>query len=251
MTNIKISIIIATYNADKTLSEALNSVLNQSFQDWECIIVDGMSKDNTINIIQTFHKKDSRFRYISEQDKGIYDAFNKGWKMANGEWIYYLGADDKLALNGLTDLIYQAGDLSQWDIIYGNVLHINSIGKTKISKCCNHNVLPNKGFASHQGIIMRKKLIEQLGGFDENLKILADKDLFIRTYKLGNCKYKKTNALVAIFYTGGSSCGIKKNLSENWYIFKKNSLGPLFLLYIIQIYTRKYIKYLLNKINIY
>ena len=77
-----VSIIVATYNSDKTLRQALDSVLNQSYQDWECIVVDGASKDSTIDIVKEYVSKDSRFRYISEPDNGIYDAFNKGWKMA-------------------------------------------------------------------------------------------------------------------------------------------------------------------------
>ena len=96
-----ISIIIATYNAEETLHDALESVLNQSFQDWECLVVDGASKDNTVKIIEEFCKHDKRFRFISEPDKGIYDAFNKGWRMAKGEWIYYLGADDLLLKDAL------------------------------------------------------------------------------------------------------------------------------------------------------
>ncbi len=69
---------------------ALDSVLNQSYQDWECIVVDGASKDNTIGIVKEYVSKDARFRYISEPDHGIYDAFNKGWKMAKGQWVMYL-----------------------------------------------------------------------------------------------------------------------------------------------------------------
>ena len=72
-----VSIIIATFNAEKTLKIALNSVLNQTFQDWECVIIDGMSKDGTMRIVKEYASKDARFRYISEADKGIFDAFNK------------------------------------------------------------------------------------------------------------------------------------------------------------------------------
>ena len=97
----KVSIIIATFNSEKTIERALNSVLNQKIQDWECIIVDGASTDATVNIIRKFTEKDHRFRYLSEPDTGIYNAFNKGWKLANGTWIYYLGSDDELLQNGL------------------------------------------------------------------------------------------------------------------------------------------------------
>lgn len=118
---LKTSIIIATFNAAKTLNKALDSVLNQTYQNWECIIVDGASKDDTINIVKEYVQKDTRFRYISEPDKGIYDAFNKGWEMAKGDWIYYLGSDDILLPNGLESLI-KGTDTNSYDIIYGNVI---------------------------------------------------------------------------------------------------------------------------------
>ena len=119
MPNIRISIIIATFNAVKTLSRALDSVLNQSFQDWECIIVDGASKDGTLEVIKEYAEKDSRIRYISEPDKGIYDAYNKGWKIALGQWVLYLGSDDELTFKGVEMLIDSSGDA---DIVYGNTL---------------------------------------------------------------------------------------------------------------------------------
>ena len=106
-----VSIIIATYNSGKTLRRALDSVLNQSYQDWECIVVDGASKDNTIAIVKEYVKKDSRFRYISEPDHGIYDAFNKGWKMAKGEWVMYLGSDDEYTKDGIKALLENSNGL--------------------------------------------------------------------------------------------------------------------------------------------
>ena len=120
MKNPKVSIIIATFNAAKTLSIAMNSVMKQTFQDWECIIVDGASKDNTVEIVKSYVNRDSRFRYISEPDKGIYDAFNKGWKMAKGEWIYYLGADDEVLPNAFIELF--KSDMSLFEVIYGDII---------------------------------------------------------------------------------------------------------------------------------
>ena len=74
----KITIIVATFNSEKTLEESLNSVLKQTYSNWECLIIDGLSKDNTCIIAEEYKQQDSRFRYISEEDKGIYDAMNKG-----------------------------------------------------------------------------------------------------------------------------------------------------------------------------
>ena len=114
-----VSIIIATYNSEKTLRRALDSVLNQSYQDWECIVVDGASKDNTIGIVKEYVSKDARFRYISEPDHGIYDAFNKGWKMAKGEWVMYLGSDDEYTKDGIKVLMENSDGA---DVVYGNVI---------------------------------------------------------------------------------------------------------------------------------
>lgn len=126
-----VSIIIATYNSEKTLKRALDSVLNQSFQDWECIVVDGASKDGTIDIVKEFVSKDSRFRYVSEPDKGIYDAFNKGWKMAKAEWVMYLGSDDEYLRDGIAQLVYKIDDN---DIVYGDVVLKYNNGKEKLQK---------------------------------------------------------------------------------------------------------------------
>ena len=152
MNSPKISIIVATFNAAKTLSVALNSILSQTFQDWECIIVDGASKDNT------YIERDSRFRYVSEPDKGIYDAFNKGWKLAKGKWIYYLGADDELLPNAFDNLF--KNDLNDLDIVYGDI--ILDLGAKK-KKCISISSEQIKGkMVSHQCILMRKKIIEEL-----------------------------------------------------------------------------------------
>ena len=115
----KISIIIATYNSGRTLRAALESVHGQTFQNWECIIVDGASKDDTIDIVKEYCAKDSRFRYISEPDHGIYDAFNKGWRMAKGEWVHYLGSDDTLTPNGMSVVAAELDDT--YAIVTGNV----------------------------------------------------------------------------------------------------------------------------------
>ena len=101
---VEVTIIIAAYNAETTIERALKSVKSQNFENWECLIIDGASKDKTIEIVQTIIKSDSRFQLFSEPDKGVYDAFNKGWRLAHGDWIYYLGCDDELLPNGISAL---------------------------------------------------------------------------------------------------------------------------------------------------
>lgn len=194
-----ISIIIASFNSGKVIGDALESVLQQSFQDWECIIVDGASKDNTVGIIEEFEKKDSRFRHISEPDKGIYDAFNKGWKMAKGEWIYYLGSDDTLTKESFTSLVKNICE--DFDIITGDVW----IKKIDGSLKPNYSL----GFGGcHQGKIVRKTIIEKMNGFDEQYRILADLDMMCRM-KNESLKVLNVRSFVAYFVMDGASQSLK------------------------------------------
>lgn len=95
-----ISIITSTYNCTSTLNDTINSILNQSYINLEYIIIDGNSTDGTIDIIksseQKFQKKKIVFKWISEPDKGIYDAWNKGLDKVTGDWIVFIGGDDFL-----------------------------------------------------------------------------------------------------------------------------------------------------------
>ena len=222
-TNIVVSIIIATYNSGKTLNAALDSVLKQEYQDWECIVVDGASKDKTIDIIKAYVEKDSRFRYISEPDKGVYDAYNKGWKMAHGEWIHYLVSDDRLTPNGIADLMTMP---------YGNVelvsghCYVEKIDGT--IKCCI-----SKGFQGcHQGKIVRRSTLERFNGFDQRYSILADADLNIRMEKAA-IKIRNVDSYIAYFSISGVSNDIGGSLQrwrERYRIYKANELSnPLFL----------------------
>ena len=91
----KLSIITVTYNSEKTLRDTIESVLSQTYTDYEYIIVDGASKDNTINIVKEYEPKfEGRMRWISEPDKGIYDAMNKGIKMSTGDVVSIINSDD-------------------------------------------------------------------------------------------------------------------------------------------------------------
>lgn len=211
-----LSIIIATYNSSATLSIALESVKNQTFQDWECIIVDGLSKDNTIEIVKEYCEKDKRFRFISEKDQGIYDAFNKGWKMAKGEWVHYLGDDDRLTSNGMASLL-AAPDLDNYEVITGHCFIEKIDGTIKENR--------SQGFMGcHQGKLTRRSTLERFGGFDEQFRILADKDLMLRMEREG-VMIKNYDVFVAFFSMTGMSQDLKslgKRSKELYKIYLKN-----------------------------
>ena len=115
----KLSIIIPTYNSASVLPKALESIVGQTFTDWEVLVMDGVSTDDTLKVAKSYN--DSRIRIYSEPDKGIYDAMNKGIKKAHGEWLYFLGSDDWLMNeNALSDVFVQ-GALEGYDVVYGEV----------------------------------------------------------------------------------------------------------------------------------
>lgn len=212
-----VSIIIATYNSGKTLRRALDSVLNQSFQDWECIVVDGASKDNTIEIVKEFVSKDARFRYISEPDHGIYDAFNKGWKMAKGEWVMYLGSDDEYTKDGIKALMEKSDGA---DVVYGDTYLRFSDEKVKYQ----HSYTPKSLFTRHsmpcchQSLMMKRNVIEAMGGFNEQYKILADKELVMRSF-VAQCHFVVIDVAVSIFSIGGISQDNYKCDFENYRMY--------------------------------
>ena len=92
MTSPLFSIIIPTFNAAKTLSASLESVINQSCQQFELLIVDGISTDDTLSVVKKYAALSANIKWVSEKDNGIYDAMNKSIKMAKGEWLFFLGS---------------------------------------------------------------------------------------------------------------------------------------------------------------
>ncbi|MCH4017745.1 MAG: glycosyltransferase [Prevotella sp.] len=209
----KISIIIATYNSAAFLERALRSVKNQIFKGWECIMIDGCSTDDTVDIFKKFAGNDERFSYISEKDRGVYDAFNKGWQKAKGEWIYYLGSDDELLPNGLNELLSNSDEK---DIIYGGIYTRYKSGKLKkhIPGYWERS-MPFQLPCSHQAIIMKRSTIARLGGFNTKYHILADFDLMNHAF-FADCSTKRVPVPVSIFQLGGMSTDSIKSLRERY-----------------------------------
>ena len=122
----KLSIITVTYNSGKTLRDTLESVLSQTYTDYEYIIVDGASKDNTIDIVKEYKPKfEGHMRWISEPDKGLYDAINKGIKMATGDIVGIINSDDFYHKNDIFNQIISAFEDNQIEAIYGDVRFVN------------------------------------------------------------------------------------------------------------------------------
>jgi glycosyltransferase involved in cell wall biosynthesis len=165
----KISIIIPTFNSGKTLHLALDSILEQSFSDYEVVIMDGVSTDNTTEIAAGYN--DKRIKIFSEKDTGIYDAMNKGIVRVTGEWIYFLGSDDKLHSREVLQLISDKASENEYDVIYGDVysprFNGRYDGEFDFRKIFKKNVC-------HQAIFFKKNIFKKTGLFDTRYTSQAD-----------------------------------------------------------------------------
>lgn len=236
----KVSIIIATYNSGRTVRAALESVYSQTFQNWECIVVDGASKDDTIEIVKEYCDRDNRFRYISEKDHGIYDAFNKGWKMAKGEWVHYLGSDDRLVKKGFEEIFERDTNA---DLVGGGVYLVREGERERLQ--LTHGI-----GGCHQGFITRRDAIEKLGGFDERYKIFADKDLLIRA-ELDGMTVKNYEIPVAYFLIGGVSQSFNSLMEitkERYLSYKRNNYVKWPLATCVTIYLKYVLIHLKHKL---
>lgn len=183
----KISIITITYNSEKTIEETILSIINQNYQNIEYIIIDGGSKDNTLNIINKYKTKISKV--ISEPDNGISDAFNKGIREATGDIIGIINSDDILnidTLNELNNIIEKEPD---YDVYYGNGIIFDDRR--------NHVYKPNNKiedilkymFICHPATFVKKSAYERYGMFNVKYKCAMDFELLSRMY-LEGAKFK-------------------------------------------------------------
>lgn len=226
------SIITVVFNGEKYLEQTIKSVINQNFRDFEYIIIDGGSTDNTHKIIKKYEKKIDY--WVSEKDKGIYDAFNKGMKLSNGKFISFINSDDVYKKNALKIISKYYLKDKNFDFIFGSV---------KKHWGVLHGYRPKKikyswGFySSHStGFFIKQKVARKVGFYNLKYKYHADYDYFYRLIikkKMRGISTKK-NELVGVFRRGGFSSQISfwKKLKEEIKIRYDNNQN-VFLLMLI------------------
>jgi glycosyltransferase involved in cell wall biosynthesis len=232
------TIIIPTYNSAETIKDCITSVLQQSFQSFEILIIDGKSIDSTLNIVNEY--KDKRISSISEADKGVYDAMNKGINLAKGEWLYFLGSDDKFYDNDvLSDVAELIWNNQKINVLYGNVQIIgelpfwaNSVsiygGEFDIKRLKQQNIC-------HQAIFYRNSFLIQ-NNFKYILKfpVCADWDMNLKCWIQSPFYY--FDRTICFFASGGIS-----SQNTDYFHFQINST--------ILKYERKYISFYINYVK--
>lgn len=197
-----LTIIIATFNGAQTLQKTLDSILIQDFQEWEVIVVDGVSTDNTVDIIEGNARRDQRIRYISERDRGVYDAMNKGIGLAKGEWVYFLGCDDWLVNRAVLYTVFSDPGIASFDFVYADVISTSYNGpydgEFTLEKLLSRNI-------SHQAIFHKKTLFDRIGNYNLRYKAHADWDLNIRCFSDDGIRTKYVKLVVAEFGADGIS----------------------------------------------
>lgn len=213
------SIITATYNSGKTVKECLESVLKQNFKNFEFIIIDGLSSDNTMDIVKSYERDFLNnglvLKWISEKDGGIYDAWNKGIKLAEGEWISFLGSDDEYmddALSIYHDTISKNSSInyisSKIDLIAQNNKKIRTVGTPFDSVA-----ITKKMSIAQVGSFHHKSLFKEIGLFSTKYRIAGDYEFYLRGRE--HIKAGFINRITAKMRDGGASSNlVYKTLKE-------------------------------------
>ena len=234
----KVSIITISFNAMVTIEKTLLSVANQSYEDIEHIIVDGNSKDNTIDICKSYSHIS---KILSEPDKGVYDAFNKGIKLATGDVIGFLNADDTFYNENSIQDIVDAFSNNEIDIVYGNLDYVNEEGKVIrnwISKPYEKGLVKKAWMPAHPSFYCKKEVYDRLGGYNDSFKIAGDFELCLRFLEVNRVpSFYIKKKLIKMLVGGISNSGLKSKLiiyKEELRAFRLNEIevNPfLFLLH--------------------
>jgi glycosyltransferase involved in cell wall biosynthesis len=200
---LKLSIITINLNNSDGLLKTFRSIISQTFIDFEFIIIDGCSSDNSVDFIN--QNSDKISYWISEPDDGIYHAMNKGIRKAKGEYCFFLNSGDNFADERVLEKVFRIE--FHEDVVFGNlvVLFNNKIagkskGKEKISFLDVYASL-----IKHQAAFIRRELFDKFGLYNEKLKIVADWEFFLKTIGLGGASYKYVDIDISYFDNNGIS----------------------------------------------
>ncbi|MES2807858.1 MAG: glycosyltransferase family 2 protein [Bacteroidota bacterium] len=217
MQYLKVSIVTVTYNAQKTLGRCIQSVIAQNYPNIEYIVIDGASTDNTSQIISQYQSNIDVF--VSKPDMGIYDAMNKGIKMATGDIVGILNADDYFADDNIITAVNEGFINSEADVIYGNLKYLNPNGavvrkwKTGAYK---HGMFNWGWMPPHPTFYCKRRLFEQHGLYNLQYGTAADYELMLRFIHAKKASVYYLNKVMVNMIVGGVSNITYHNRIKAW-----------------------------------
>ena len=221
-----ISVVTICYNAKNDLEKTILSVLSQTYQDIEYIIIDGGSTDGTVDII---HKYSERlFYWISEPDKGIYDAMNKGMDRATGSWINFMNAGDTFCDNEVIKNIFGYNDLSDYSVIYGDC-YVSKLNQLQYLKASSMKKVHVQMPFCHQSSFIRKTRLR----FSIDLKIAADYQMIYEYYRMnGISSFLYISKPMSVFDATGISTTNNNLLQKEYGIVYKRTRNAYYYIYL-------------------
>ena len=207
MKEILCSVITVSYNSEKTIERTIESVLSQTYKNIEYLIIDNNSSDGTIEIVKRYEPLfEGRLKWISEPDKGIYDAMNKGIRMASGELIGIINSDDYYEPKAVEDMMLSMSD-KPYQILYGLLRTLENGVETGIS--LSSHVLLRERMIDHPACFVTKRLYDELGAYDTQFISAADYDFMLRMFENKEVCFTPVYKLIANFSTGGMCTSAK------------------------------------------
>lgn len=235
----KVSIITACHNSENFIGQTIRSVLSQTHPGIEYIIVDGQSQDRTVEIIKSFGSQIST--WVSEPDKGLYDALNKGIELASGEIVGFLHSDDFLADEHVIEKIVELFAGSHADSVYGDIQYVDQNDVTKIltnRKSGRYNIRKFRSgwLPPHPTFYAKRLFYEKFGAFDTSFDIAADYDCMLRFLFKNKISVAYLPEVMVKMRVGGVSNRTMKNISRKWQedyrAMKSNNFGNLLTLFL-------------------
>lgn len=230
-----VTVVTVTFNADHFLDQALQSIFNQTYTNVELIVIDGGSTDSTLAIIRKHESKIDFWQ--SEPDKGIYDAMNKGLKLARGSWIGFKNADDWFLPNAIETVVMESKRV-QADVFYGNTLSVlQESPLTCAPFLTDHKTIGQNPGIDHRSTFVRTLMHRQVP-FDLQYRLGADLDVFWRLVKK-KARFQHINAFLSYKRYGGASDGTR--IMKETFMINARHQGYLFATYLrLKIWLRYY-----------
>ncbi len=249
-----ISVITACFNSEKTIRKTIEAMLAQTYDEVEYIIIDGASKDKTVEVAESYRNQFEQrgFKYIivSEPDHGIYDAMNKGIKMATGQIIGIINSDDYYKPNAL-QRVAETYEKEHFDMFYAQLDNVNPDGTFHHAKHCRDDIIATTRHWNHPTTFITKATYDELGAFKNQGGLYDDFDLYLRIRKAGK-KRVILDETLAVFQLGGASD--PHGLKHAWRLFKDkyacyrdNGYSRLYVIECLAMEGGRYIYYKIKK----